>query len=132
MLEELNKNFPELAGAKPGLDCFKNAVLNAALEIYVGEKPKIYDVNTPVGRHAYLGNEKGEIMSQGITWKTDFYPELTIEDIKKLNGTDITKEILSEALNKTEDMYGYHRVLDNLAKDIPDIKKHISQFIESI
>jgi lipopolysaccharide biosynthesis regulator YciM len=54
------------------------------------------------------------------------------EDIKKLNGTDITKEILSEALNKTEDMYGYHRVLDNLAKDIPDIKKHISQFIESI
>jgi len=76
MLDKLTRIFGEKAGAQSGNDCFKNAVHNAALAIYNGDRPKIFDVNTQNGRHAYLGGGDGSVISQGLTWKTDFYPEL--------------------------------------------------------
>ncbi|MCE7898354.1 MAG: hypothetical protein DPW11_02910 [bacterium] len=124
IFDKLKKNFGSTAGAQSGQDCMNNA----SLAISAGEEPTIYDVHTPQGRHAYL--ELGEqIRSAGYTWMTDFYPELTREQVEALGGVDITSQLLSQALNPEIDVYGYHRVLDKLEKQIPDIKKRVMQYL---
>lgn len=123
MFNRLIETYGGMAGAQRGNDCFKNAVHNAALAIQIRERPFIYDVVTPVGRHAYLGNIGGQIMSLGFTWTTGAYPEITLEQLKKMGGVDVTRKLLSQALSLDEDMYGYHRVLEKLEIRCPGITR---------
>lgn len=125
MFDKLKERYGEGAGAQRGNDCFKNAVHNAALAIQIRERPFIYDVITPSGRHAYLGNIGGQIVSLGFTWTTDAYPEITKDQLIKLGGVDVTKKLLSQALKLDEDIYGYHRVLNKLEVRIPGITNNV-------
>lgn len=98
IFDRLKNKFGNTAGAQSGQDCMQNAVQNASLAIADGETPTIYDVHTHQGRHAYLGLGD-QIKSHGYTWMTDFYPELTMEQVDALGGIDITSQLLSQALN---------------------------------
>lgn len=132
MFEKLREIYGDGAGAQSGNDCFKNAVHNAALAIQIQERPFIYDVITPAGRHAYLGNMCGQVVSLGFTWTTDFYPELSKNQLIKLGGVDVTKKLLSQALELDEDMYGYHRVLNKLEVRIPGIANNVYKNLKKL
>jgi hypothetical protein len=132
MFDRLKEVYGSNAGAQRGNDCFHNAVHNAALALHIQERPIIYDVITPVGRHAYLGNMCGQIVLLGFTWTTDAYPELTRSQLIKLGGVDVTRKLLSQALNLDEDMYGYHRVLEKLEIRIPGITNNVYKNLKKL
>ena len=126
MLKELQRKFGDLAGAQSGYDCLSNAVHNTALAVYGGGRSQILFVETNVGPHAYLTDGRNAY-SKGLTWTTDYYPELSLRQIFELKGLDVTTIMFWQALEITEDVHGYHRVLDRLDNRMSGIKTEIAR-----
>jgi hypothetical protein len=125
MIKELRKEFGNLAGAQSGYHCFKNAVHNTSLAIYAEMSDvSIFSVRTPVGVHAYL-ERRGSVYSQGLTWLTDHYPELSLNEVCALGGDNVTTELLMQALQISDDVNRYHVVLDNLERLLPGLADSI-------
>ena len=129
MFDRLKRRFGSVAGPQPTQDCMKNAVQIASLAIHEGINPTIHDVKTPKGRHAYL-EVGGQVSSKGVTWGTDFYPELNRDQINSLGGMDVTKQLLSDAINPENDIYGYHRVLERIEREVPGITASVKQYLK--
>jgi len=86
MLRELQRHYGDLAGAQSGYHCFKNAVHNTSLAIHAGiDRVSVLSVMTKVGVHAYLAKDQNTY-SEGLTWLTNYYPELTLREIIKMGG----------------------------------------------
>lgn len=118
------------AGVQKDYDCFKNAIQNAVLSIIDGKNnPTIFDVQTSVGRHAYLSLGH-TARSKGYTWSNNFYPELSLQQIDSLHGKDVTVDLLAQSLDPETDTHGYHRVLDKLEKKFPDVQEKVKNYIE--
>jgi hypothetical protein len=129
MLSELRRQYGDLAGAQSGYHCFQNAVHNTSLAIHAGiERVSVLSVKTRVGVHAYLANGQNTY-SEGLTWLTDYYPELTMREIVKLGGVDVTTNLLLHALNMGEDKYRYHRILEDLECSVYGITDSVARHL---
>lgn len=128
--DHLEEVFGSGVGVQKDYDCFKNAVHNAVLCLIDGKyTPKIFDVKTGAGRHAYfsLGTE---CRSNGYTWPNSYYPELSLDEIIRLNGQDVTLSLFMQAVDPEIDRHGYHHVIDNLEKRYPDAYLRVKNYIE--
>lgn len=93
----------------PKADCFTNAVYASLniLQADTSETPRIYEMGTPEGPHAYL-LLRGQAFNKGVTWPNNHYPDYsTMEIIER--GEDVTKEILEQVLDPEIDTNHYHR-----------------------
>jgi len=119
------------AGVQKDYDCFRNAIHNAVLCIIDGtNQPAIFDVRTGVGRHAYLAMGK-EARSKGYTWTNSYYPELSVDQIRRLHGQDVMLDLFVQALDPEKDRHGYHHVLDKLEKRFPDVHEIVSNYVQA-
>lgn len=89
---------------------------------------KIIEVATPKGIHAFLQNNRN-LYSYGLTWATDFYPEITLKEAARLGGANVTTKILMCSLNLIDDINGYHRVLERIEDRVPGISVSVSRFL---
>jgi hypothetical protein len=130
MIDIITRRHGQLFGCQPRYDCFKNATHNACLAIETGmaNQTAIFDVYTSAGRYVYLRLHR-QAYSHTVTWPTTYYPELSLNQIHPLGGQDVTRQLLLQALSFEEDMYSYHRVIDNLEVRIPKIKYTILRYL---
>lgn len=97
----------------PNADCFTNA-LYASIKIIESdssETPRIYEMDTPEGPHAYL-LLRGQAFNKGVTWSNNHYPDYSAVQITE-NGKDVTEKVLGQVLDPEQDTNNYHRHLLN-------------------
>lgn len=102
---------PDSFLADSNLDCFSNALV-AAIQMTKTEPgitPRIYQMQTPRGAHAYLVSG-GAVLNAGVTWPTAYYPDYSLEQLQK-DGTDVTQKVLRGTLSFEEDKQNYQRLI---------------------
>ncbi len=75
-----------------GLDCVNSAYRNTLLARQLGKSPTVWFCITRKGKHAYLQIDD-EILNEGVTWMNDYYPELTLEDIYRMEEEGLAEDI---------------------------------------
>lgn len=85
-------------------DCINNAYVNYVRLKEIGMDPRIWFCITEKGHHAYI-EVNGYVLNRGVTWGTDFYPELGPDDLglKYMAGkaVDITERLELSVDNDT-------------------------------
>jgi hypothetical protein len=107
-------NLPGFVNVK---DCFYSGFYNLICSSHI--QPEIncdlFDVKTKLGRHAYL-KVADHILSKGFTWPNDYFPELTINEVKA-QGSNCTLSVVRQSLLLEEDCNGYSRALYRISKE---------------
>lgn len=124
LTSELQRRYPHVAGAQPGYDCMRNGLHHVALATHAELYARAVMVPTPLGMQTYLVDE-GDAYCTDWTWLTNYFPELTLEQIEMLGGYDITQELIRQALQITSDAFNFRKVLENLHPHIGDIREKL-------